>query len=410
MLLRILLGASAVVLVAGCETSKPNHNNANNQIQKPVPKQSNSGTDYVSCNSGSIERAVIDIGSTGPELKVFCVVAIDNVKNLNGYKMLPPKSLEDLKVPEEKYTFDAVFKSELEKFPSRLNANTAQKTDICKDSMTSFPKFKKIIDFASTETNGGEIRAAATAAFRNSPNGPAYIRQLRKCFKNKNLKVQLISQRLEGELEFRGVVARIGEAKVMAKKVPIVWGHGSTSVQVTVFDKKKPKTVRAIEVIDAGDGAKLFCDWLLSERLNKQSVCPKGGTSHYPIKPDERSFAKRKERFVEKQISQNLKKLIKSGDGHAFAVGGSQKFIAIDPALKKPSYSIDNLRDAIKNALGKRPDELKKMPGFDPKRDPHEHAVSNLLLSEGVMKGVGISSVEYVKASLADGLAVVDYW
>lgn len=201
MFLRILVCASALSLVTGCVTA------TSSKPTIKAPEQSSK----VSC-SKPIKRSVIDIGSSGASLLSGYVYENCNQNALN------------------KYTVDQNYTHNFSGLGTKYRKTLADQSKWAPCKSAGFEELKKLSDTIRKEKNIGVIRAGATAAFRENHSAGAKFIGIVNTGCKLGVDAKILSAAGEGELEFRAVVDKLGTTK---SQVPLVWGFGSTSIQLT---------------------------------------------------------------------------------------------------------------------------------------------------------------------------------
>ena len=230
----------------------------------------------------------------------------------------------------------------------------------------------KAVSCGATQFSG-----VATSVFRLAENGTNAAYELSKV-----VKINIITQNEEAILGFRGAVAKAG-----VKERVCVWDIGASSVQITCSDGR-------------GD-LKVYQGKLASVVFMEEILKLQGGTSSpNPISSsiygNALEIAKGEAGNVRAYFGDLLDSII-------LGIGGVH-YYAVSKELNLEEYNADQIKSGILQRLNKRDEELGggEFVGT---------AVSNLILVEGMMRGMEISLVKALRVNLTEGLAVSDdYW
>jgi exopolyphosphatase/guanosine-5'-triphosphate,3'-diphosphate pyrophosphatase len=222
----------------------------------------------------------------------------------------------------------------------------------------------------------------ATSVFRKAINGTDVI----KTFARKlNLRLEVISQQTEAQLAYYSVLALLDEKVVDPKKV-VIWDIGGGSMQIfSMTDAKKPLTY-------LGDLASVTFKNMIIEVLQSKSLDET--TSPNPIGDKREQVVALARSYSKLHVPTDLKTLIK--DRVVIGVGGVHGFsIKNQLQLKDPIYTLDEITKAGKGQSLKSDKDLEG--------DYRATDVSNLLLVQGFMEGLGIKEVRVMNANLIQG-------
>ena len=432
-MLRPLLAPLLVsfVFIAGCATNFPASNVVTADDQQVFP-------DGQQC-PGQKKVGVIDIGSSG--VTGYLVDVCATPKAFNAYEIV--SDLEELK----KFDFDDYLKKTRSKlregdFHFSQSLEEFDEKVTCEKLASKIDADKKYYDYGFQQIryaydklaeHNVQIRGAATAAFRPKyakfNNGEAYIQKVRSCLKengNSNPKgIKVVKQSEEGELEFRGVVAVVGEETIFSNAgvEPIVWGAGSTSTQLTFLNGDWTSGAYGFATIDLGDGSVPFCTWVAAsdtERTKRNYYEPRGlefkkgfQQCQRDAAPFAESTPKKRKKLFNKYKKRKIKWITESSGQeevirrvsgkHIFGMGG-----VITNLLEfgKTDFFIrDRITDELETVISEDylgPDVFKLRP-------------TNVLLVESVIEALDIKSVTAFpgkdqRPSVAHGLAVVEKW
>lgn len=295
-------------------------------------------------------RAAWDLGSGSIKVKA----ALVNTCELKIIKVLLEDSQkanfkEDLDRSAEK-EFRETTRAEARRFISRM-----------KDKLKELEVYKHL--------------GVATAAFRESRNGAAYIDSLNR---DLGINVKMITQQEEGQWGYNAAQTKLPRVGQKA----LVWDIGGGSQQLVT-----PAANGQILVIESNVASVSFKNWLMRETGKK-------GTSPNPLTRAEL------DRGVNhaKQIGEELRAKLPTDLGpEAFGIGGVHS-VSLVNRMKKMSYGTDDLEKAMDRSVGMT-DAMLKSPYAATE-------VTNLAFVLGMMRGLGIEKVHSLKVSLTDGLLV----
>lgn len=222
----------------------------------------------------------------------------------------------------------------------------------------------------------------ATSVFRKAANGKDVI----KTFARKlNLKLAVISQETEARLAYYSVLGLLDEKTVDPKKV-VIWDIGGGSMQIfTMTDSKKP-------VMYLGDLASVTFKNMVIEVLQSRPL-DEAATPN-PIGDKREQVIALARSYSKLHVPMELKQLLK--DRVVIGVGGVHGFsIKNQLQLKDPIYTLDDLDKAGKIQVTKSDKDLAG--------DYRSTDVSNLLLVQGFMEGLGIKEVRILSANIVQG-------
>lgn len=250
-----------------------------------------------------------------------------------------------------------------------------------------------IIDRGLTTINGmitvgkklkpKRISGVATSVFRKSKNGVDVIKGYARKLKTR---LEVVSQEEEAMLGYLSVLSLVDE-KVKEDKQIIVWDIGGGSMQMFSMDKKR------IPHMYLGDLASVTFKNMVIEVLQSKSL--ETTTSPNPIgdKREQaialaRSYAKL---HVPSAIKFDLRERVVIGVG-----GVHSQSIKNQLGLKEMKYTLEELDKASKVQSLKTDQELTG--------EYRTTDVTNLLLVQGFMEGLGIKEVKIVNATLLQGV------
>ena len=228
--MRFTLIFSIAVLLAACSTV-------------PAGQNTVSGASTSSICPNGMRHAAFDIGSTGMKVRTACVVSSNlGAKLGNFYKFVPTAAgtTTEIELPSGEI-----------RYGHKYDANGCFSKDVVDRSKIAVAEY---LDKMKTEYSAQTIsyRGAATAAFRRArtahdaagnltcTGGKLSAQDLIAALNAQGINAIIADNSLEGELEFRGVVASataVGTEPVFDQSgVVLVFGFGSTSTQLTAWD------------------------------------------------------------------------------------------------------------------------------------------------------------------------------
>ncbi len=306
-------------------------------------------------------RAAIDIGSSGPKLRV---AEVDPTTN---------KIVKILHTKRYVVFFQENYPRTYEISPEAMHHGLSAIEDA-------------IAAAKSYQTDG--IAIVGASIFRTAPNGEQFADRIHA---KTGLKVHLLDQELEGKLAFQAAQAKMD----VEPEDLIVWDIGS-STQIS------GTTPEGFYLIDAShEGSRAFRDFII-ESIQSRDL--KQHKSPNPFSSEHASLAEAHARSLFAKIDQVYKEKIQQpttqivGVGSAFSNG-----IAPLMAGKNP-FTIDDLASTITSLIGKTDEDLGGTEFASVE-------VSNALLVLGFMKELDIPQMSIVDVNNADGAMVYeDFW
>ncbi|HAG90246.1 MAG TPA: hypothetical protein DCL41_00140 [Bdellovibrionales bacterium] len=230
------------------------------------------------------------------------------------------------------------------------------------------------------DTGISNIQAVATSALRQAKNGKDIAQHISKV---SLVPVRVISQKDEAMIGYTSAFVKAPEA--IQPEEAVVWDIGGGSMQITYKDEDK------IEVFQ-GKMASLGFKNLVLKKLFHQN--PKSRPSPNPLQKKQSDAVILAEKNARKTLPKEFRKLAK--DKQWYGIGGVW-WHSVRGQLKKPS-SISS--DQIEKALVERSELNDSEIGGD--FAPTE--VTNLALTLGFMKALGLQKITPIDASLTEGL------
>lgn len=230
--------------------------------------------------------------------------------------------------------------------------------------------------------NPEKIRGVGTSVFRKSKNGIAVIKQFARQLR---VNIEVISQEEEAKLGYLSALAQMDE-KNKDKNI-VVWDIGGGSMQMFSADKNK------IPHRYLGDLASVTFKNMVIEVIQSKSlettITPNPiGEQRGQVVALARAYSRI---HVPSEIKADLKERIVIGVG-----GVHGQSLKNQLQLKGPTYTLDELE---KVGLVQSLKNDKELGG-----DYSSTDVTNLLLVQGFMEGLGIKQVSIVDATLLQGL------
>ena len=228
-----------------------------------------------------------------------------------------------------------------------------------------------------------KIHGVATSVFRKSKNGGDVIKGYARKLK---VKLEVISQEDEAMLGYLSVLAIMDE-KTKDNKNIVVWDIGGGSMQMFSMDKnKKPHTY-------LGDLASVTFKNMVIEVFQSKSL--ESTTSPNPIGDKRDQVIAFARSYSKLHVPPEIKFAIQ--DRVVVGVGGVHGHsIKNQLQLKAAKYTLEELDKVSKTQALKSDSELVG--------DYRSTDVTNLLLVQGFMEGLGIKEVKIMNASLLQGV------
>lgn len=223
----------------------------------------------------------------------------------------------------------------------------------------------------------------ATSVFRKAKNGTDII----KTFARKlNLKLEVISQDTEALLAYLSVISLVDENSVGTKNI-VVWDIGGGSMQIFTLDANK-KPVRYL-----GDLASVTFKNMIVEVLQSKNI--ETTNTPNPIGDKREQSIALARSYSRLHVPSELKALIK--DRVVIGVGGVHgQSLKNQLQLTEMKYTVEDLDKLGKTQVLKSDKELQG--------DYRSTDVSNILLVEGFMEGLGIKEVKVMSINLIQGV------
>lgn len=230
-----------------------------------------------------------------------------------------------------------------------------------------------------------KISGVATSVFRKSKNGVDVIKGFARKLKTR---LEVISQEDEAMLGYLSVLSLMDE-KIREDKTIVVWDIGGGSMQMFSMDKnKKPHMY-------LGDLASVTFKNMVIEVLQSKTL--ESTISPNPIGDKRDQVIALARSYSRLHVPADIKYDIK--DRIVVGVGGVHGHsIKNQLQLKEMNYTIEELDQASKIQSQKSDKDLVG--------DYRSTDVTNMLLVQGFMEGLGIKEVKIVNASLLQGVLV----
>lgn len=226
------------------------------------------------------------------------------------------------------------------------------------------------------------IRGVATSVFRKSKNGNAVIKQFARQL---GARIEVISQEEEAKLGYLSALAQMDE-KNKDKNI-VVWDIGGGSMQMFSIDKNKIPH-RYLGDLAAVTFKNMVIEVIHSKSLETTSSPNPIGEKRAQVVALARAYSRI---HVPSEIKDDLKERIVVGVG---GVHGQSLKNQLD--LKGLTYTLDELDKA---GLTQSLKNDKELGG-----DYSSTDVTNLLLVQGFMEGLGIKQVNIIDATLLQGV------
>lgn len=227
-----------------------------------------------------------------------------------------------------------------------------------------------------------KIRGVGTSVFRKSKNGIAVIKQFARQL---GARIEVISQEEEAKLGYLSALAQMDEKN--KEKNIVVWDIGGGSMQMFSIDKNKiPR--RYLGDLAAVTFKNMVIEVIQSKSLESTiSPNPIGGQRGQVV-----ALARAYSRIhVPSEIKDDLKERMVVGVGGVHGQSLKNQLVS-----KGTTYTLDELDKA---GLAQSLKNDKELGG-----DYSSTDVTNLLLVQGFMEGLGIKQVNIVDATLLQGV------
>lgn len=268
--------------------------------------------------------------------------------------------------------------------PVAFNEDLEKSTDgnlspgiIDKGAQTIEEMLKKGKSFKPKKTAG-----VATSVFRKSKNGVDIIKGYARKFK---VQLEVISQEEEALIGYLSAMSLMDE-KTKDKKI-VVWDIGGGSMQMFSMDKNK-KPHRYMGELASVTFKNMVIEVIQSKSIEEFSSPNPVGDNREQVIALARSYSKL---HVPADIKNDLKERVVVGVG-----GVHGQSIKNQLQLKDSDYTLAEL-DAASKLQAQKSD--KELAG-----DYRSTDVTNLLLVQGFMEGLGIKEVQILNASLLQGV------
>ncbi len=313
-------------------------------------------------------RAAFDIGSGTTKMKVY---------RYNSCAKNAAASLEEIKGPNCSGNRKNSYGEDVEKL-GKIGEQTFHK------GLAALRELKGM----ATKCGAREFSGVATSAFRRASNGPSVTARLGQ---TADIPVNIASREQEALLGFHGAALKLGTAQTNnhdENKI-CVWDIGGGSMQMTCSGKAQRHKMYL------GNLASIPFKNAIIKLQKRQGPTPN------PISESDYRRALEIAKLEAAKILSALGNIFQ--DSTVAGIGGVH-YYAVSKALGKREYTADDLNSALSDRLNKTDREL----GGD---EYVTTAVSNLILVEGMMRGLNIHSVRALKVDLTEGLAAdEDYW
>lgn len=228
------------------------------------------------------------------------------------------------------------------------------------------------------------ITGVATSVFRNAKNGTEVINSFSKKL---GFKIEVISQQDEALLGFLSAKSLVGD-EVLKNNPPLMWDIGGGSMQMMTFEGKKP--LYYLGVLASVTFKNMIIEVLQGKNLETASSPNPIGDKYAQALSMARFYSKL---HVPLDLRQALKgrTVIGIGGVHSIALKNMMQ-------LKEMNYSLSQLAKDSSAAVLKADQDLTG--------DYRSTDVSNMILVQGFMEGLGIDEVRLVSASLLQGIVL----
>lgn len=230
------------------------------------------------------------------------------------------------------------------------------------------------------------ITGVATAVFRTAANGPEVIKLFNR---QAHVSLRVISQAQEAELGFLSAKAALNEPTIKDTDL-LVWDIGGGSMQMTTYDLNNGR--ETAEIYQGKLASVSLKDLVIEVLMNKDL---KQVNSPNPVAPlaDEilrlvNFYARTHVNPAIMQVAKN-KRVIGIGGVHGYSIKDQLKPV-------NNQYSVADLQRVAKDKVNLSDAQLTG--------EYRATDVTNLLLVEGFMQALNISTVTLVKANLIQGI------
>jgi exopolyphosphatase/guanosine-5'-triphosphate,3'-diphosphate pyrophosphatase len=314
-------------------------------------------------NADVERRAAIDIGSGGTKV---AVADVDTETNQIIQIVLDT-------------SFSVPYQASLDK---SLDGTFDQETRTL--GLKTFKEIREIADQYQVQ----KIVAIATSAFRKANNSKEFILEIEK---ESAIKVEIISQREEGEIAFFSALA----SDEFNPDEAVVWDIGTGSLQITTANTSDGLTVYMGEQM----GSIAFKNYIISvvqENDIEDTISPN------PISEEDLKAADSYARAFARKAYPIIKQRIQS-QGSVIGIG-RLFYHSIRPlAAEGDVITRSGLRKFIENSLNKTDEDL---------NNPFAHVdVTNCILTLAIMKALHIQEILPVETTTTRGLLISPaYW
>ena len=305
--------------------------------------------------SCEVIRAAFDVGSGTTKMKIY------------RYDKCESKIVKQLCEGNRKVSYKEDLK----------DSNTIKKATI-EQGLNALLELKSI----AQECGAQQYAGVATSAFRLAKNGEAAVKRLA----DSGISLSIISQQGEADLGFRGVMAKVD---IPQDRNICVWDIGASSSQI----------ICKIGGWALGNLASIsFRDTIIKFKSASSGT---DTSTPNPISQSEYRYAlvatQREASKIDLSFTEKLK------DSIVFGIGGVH-YYAVSKELGQEEYTADQIQAFLSDKLGKTDEELGGGEYVDT-------SVSNLILVEGMMRNLNVSSVKALKVNLTEGLVSSElYW
>lgn len=254
----------------------------------------------------------------------------------------------------------------------------------------AFEVFKEVIEIAREQNiPASQIRAVATAAFREAQNSPDFTARVRQ---ELDLRISVISQKQEAHL---GLQATVVQTKEAPENI-VVWDIGGGSMQIIYFDQSK----HAFEIYEGQLASVSFKNEFI-QKIQKQNTHQKRTPN--PISEKESHLGlSYVQAYAHTHLPADLKKIIAT----KLVYGTGGVLVLSLPNQIKPKSSdilLSDVLKTLKSQLNKKDSEIaSKYADTD---------VTNLILVGGYMQALGLSKYITAAPNNTQGLLVSqDFW
>ena len=334
------------------------------------------GRAYVACE---VVRAAFDVGSINTKMAVYI------------YDTCQERIIAKI---EEKSGLNCSLEQQVSYIENFEDNRIGE--DIIIEGIIVLKEFKQIAEACGAE----QVRGVATSAFRLADNGEKAAARL----STSGIPVTVISQEEEAQLGFDGALAKSGFTR---EDNVCVWGIGSSSMQMTCSTEGK----RASYLSNVASVH--FKDSIISHQHSLSPLISTLKLAAYPFgyRPQERpvspnpisesdyeyalGLAETEGEAVREQLPINQNQILDIGGVHYYSGRG---------ALESDIYTADQIRDLTLTKLNKTDEELGG-------GDYVATDISNLILVEGMMRGLNAFSIKVIGVNLTEGLTASEqYW